>query len=57
MSHNETIFNALRELRACIPQEDDRDRLRQLVIEINTLPDMIEAQAAKIEGCQAPSDN
>lgn len=53
MSHDAVMSKALRELREHIGQEQDPNKLRDLVIEINTLLDIIERQVAKIE--EAPS--
>jgi hypothetical protein len=55
MSHDETTVNTLRELSAYIAQVNDTGHLRQLVIDIDTLLDLIEAQSAKIEGRPHPS--
>lgn len=49
MSHDEVVFKALRELREHVAQEQDPKKLRDLVVEINTLLDIIEGQVAKIE--------
>ncbi|HTC94609.1 MAG TPA: hypothetical protein VK699_14305 [Terriglobales bacterium] len=53
MSHDAVVSKALQELREHIGQEQDPNKLRDLVIEINTLLDIIERQVAKIE--EAPS--
>jgi len=49
MSHDWVVSKALRELREHVAQEQDPKKLRDLVIEINALLDIIERQVAKIE--------
>lgn len=45
---------ALQELREYIAQERDVDKLRALILEINRLLDLVEAQAAELESGQSP---
>jgi hypothetical protein len=45
---------ALRDLREQIARENDPERLRGLVMNINVLLNMIEDQLAKLEGRQPP---
>ena len=47
---NNVINRALGDLKAQIVKEKDTGRLRDLVIEINALLDMVEAQMAKPGG-------
>jgi hypothetical protein len=46
---------ALRDLREQIARESDPESLRQLVMNINALLNLIEDQVAKLEGQQPPS--
>ncbi len=43
------VSKTLRELREQVAQEQDPSRLRDLVIEINSLLDIIEEQVTKLE--------
>lgn len=52
---NCVISRALRDLKAQIVKEKDPGRLRDLVIEINALLDMVEAQTEKIDTGDLPS--
>lgn len=49
MSRDSIVSKALRELREQIALEQDSKKLRDLLIEINSLLDIIEEQVAKIE--------
>jgi hypothetical protein len=53
MTH-ELGSRALHDLREQIAKENDPEKLRELVIAINVLLNMIEEQVAKIEGQQPP---
>jgi hypothetical protein len=53
MSH-ELGSAALRDLREQIARENDPERLRELVLNINVLLNMIEDQVAHLEGRQFP---
>jgi hypothetical protein len=53
MSH-ELGSGALRALREQIVKETDPEKLRELVININALLNLIEDQVAKLEGQQPP---
>jgi len=56
MKHlNEVVNRAPRDLEAQIVKEKDPVNLRDLVIEINALLDMVEAQTAKIDTGDLPS--
>jgi hypothetical protein len=58
MKHlNKVIDGALADLKAQIVKEKDPGKLRDLVIEINTLLDIVEAQMAKIDTGDLPSTN
>jgi hypothetical protein len=46
--------NALRDLREQIAKENDPEKLRELVLAINVLLNMIEEQVAKIAGQRPP---
>ncbi len=45
---------ALRDLREQIVKESDPEKLRELVINIDVLLNLIEDQVAKLEGKQSP---
>jgi hypothetical protein len=45
---------ALRDLREQIAREDDPENLRELVMNINVVLNLIEEQVAKLEGRQPP---
>jgi hypothetical protein len=45
---------ALRDLREQIAKENDPEKLRELVVAIDVLLNMIEEQVAKIEGQRPP---
>ena len=50
MAHLDKVaYRALGDLKEQIAQEKDAGRLRELVIQINALLDLIEAQLARIE--------
>jgi hypothetical protein len=53
MSH-ELGSAALRDLREQIARENDPERLRELVLNINVLLNMIEDQVARLEGRKFP---
>lgn len=53
MSH-ELGSQALRDLRQQIAAETDSEKLRELVMDINVLLNLIEDQVAKLEGRQFP---
>jgi hypothetical protein len=53
MSH-ELGSAALRDLREQISRENDPERLRELVLNINMLLNMIEDRVARLEGRQIP---
>ena len=56
MTHlNEVINRALRDLKTQIVKEKDPGKLRDLVIEINALLDIVEAQVAKSDTGDLPS--
>jgi CRP/FNR family transcriptional regulator, cyclic AMP receptor protein len=57
MSQDEIVSRALRDLRERIAQENDAGKLRDLVIEINGLLDVIASQVTKLEGHQPNSKN
>jgi Arc/MetJ-type ribon-helix-helix transcriptional regulator len=57
MSQDEIVHRALRELRERIAQENDPGKLRDLVIEINALLDIIASQVTKLEGRQPSPQN
>jgi hypothetical protein len=57
MSRDGAVSKALQELREHVAQEQDPKKLRDLVIEINTLLDIIEGQVAKIETQPPTSPN
>jgi hypothetical protein len=57
MSQDEIVSRALRELRERIAQENDPGKLRDLVIEINALLDIIASQVTKLDGHQPTSPN
>jgi hypothetical protein len=50
MSLNDAMSSALRKLREQVGSEEDSDRLRELVIEINRLLDAIEKRVAELGG-------
>lgn len=52
---HELGLGALRDLREQIAKESDPERLRELVMNINALLNLIEDQVAKLEGKQPPS--
>jgi hypothetical protein len=54
---NELGSEALHDLREQIARENDPERLRGLVININTLLNLIEDQVAKLEGQPPPLRN
>jgi hypothetical protein len=49
------MSGALRELRELAAKEQDPAKLRELVVEINCLLDVIEIQLAKVEGGGKPT--
>jgi len=54
-SHDTRVgSNALRDLREQIVKENDPEKLRELVVAINVLLNMIEEQVAKIAGQRPP---
>jgi hypothetical protein len=57
MSQDEIVSRALRELRELIARENDPGKLRDLVIEINALLDIIASQVTKLEGRQPSPQN
>jgi hypothetical protein len=57
MSQDEIVSRALRELRERITGENDPGKLRDLVIEINVLLDIIASQVTKLEGRQPSPQN
>jgi hypothetical protein len=57
MRQDEIVSSALRELKKVIAQENDAGKLRDLVIEINSLLDIIASQVTKLEGHQPNSKN
>jgi len=57
MALDDPMSRTLRELTAQAAKEQDLERLRQLVLGINTLLDIIERRVAKIEGRCWPEGN
>ena len=51
------MSRTLRELTAQAAKEQDSERLRQLVLGINTLLDIIERRVGEIEGRSRPEGN
>jgi hypothetical protein len=51
----ELVSRALRDLRERVARESDPEELRELVIDINALLDLIEEQLTKLEGRPASS--
>jgi hypothetical protein len=49
MSHSKITHNALNRLKQQIAKEKAPQRLRELILEINVLLDMIERQVEKLE--------
>lgn len=49
MFNHRIVSRALRELAKQVSQAEDPSKLRDLVVEINTLLDEIEVQAARLE--------
>ena len=50
MSPHDVVSGALQELREYAARQQDSEKLRELVIEINGVLDVIEVQLAKLEG-------
>ena len=47
---NDVVSKALGELKECAAKEADIEKLRQLVVEINNLLDIVEGRLAELEG-------
>ena len=54
MSHQDSMFEAFRELKRQATKEQDRNRLSELVAQINQLLDIIEIRLAELEGRKPP---
>ena len=57
MPLDDAMSRALRELTEQAAKEQDPGRLRQVVLGINTLLDIIERRVAEIEGRSGPEGN
>jgi hypothetical protein len=57
MPLDDPMSQPLRELTEQAAKEQDPERLRQLVLGINTLLDIIERRVAEIEGRSRPEGN
>jgi hypothetical protein len=57
MALDDPMARTLRELTEQAAKEQDPERLRQLVLGINTLLDIIERRVAEIQGRSRPEGN
>lgn len=58
MTHlDKVVYRALGDLKEQIAKEKDAGRLRELVIEINALLDLIETQLSRIERHQRSAED
>jgi hypothetical protein len=57
MPIDDATYRALRELTELAAKEEDPETLRQLVLGINILLDVIEERLAKLEGPSGPVSN
>ena len=55
MSHESPVSRALRELRNHISQEEDTNQLGHLLVQINSLLDLIEKRLEKLESNKFPN--
>jgi hypothetical protein len=54
MPNQDSMFEALRELKRQAGKEREPDRLRELVAQMNELLDIIETRLAEIDGRKPP---
>jgi hypothetical protein len=54
MPHQDSMFEALRELKRQAGKEREPERLRELVAQMNELLDIIEARLAEIDSRKPP---
>jgi hypothetical protein len=56
MAPQDSMSDALRQLKRQASKEQDPDRLGELVAQINELLDIIEGRLAELQGRKPPSD-